>query len=143
MGPSTWLGSAIRRFLNKYKPLLLTFHQRSTRSAVYREIRSESRRAPPVTKSGIQEHLLAIITTCDLVSLRLSSYRDYLWTFSAVPIRRTSCHSGFITYINHKLRDDDILHKSSLAGAVNEKVIQLEEQTLSIVKVRYSCLNRR
>ena len=27
---------------------------------------------PPVTKSGIQEHLLAIITTCDLVSLRLS-----------------------------------------------------------------------
>ena len=38
-------------------------------------------------------------------------------------------------YLNHKIQDDDIPHKSSIAGAVNAKVIQLEELTLDIVKV--------
>ena len=47
----------------------------------------------------------------------------------------------FITFLNHKLRDDDIPCKSSIANAVNGKVLQLEELTLAIVKVRSSCFN--
>ena len=47
----------------------------------------------------------------------------------------------FITYLNHKLWDDDIPHKSSIASTVNAKVLQLEELTLAIVEVCSSCLN--
>lgn len=42
---------------------------------------------------------------------------------------------GFITYLNHKVRDDDIPHKSAIAGAINAKVIELEQSTLEIIKV--------
>jgi hypothetical protein len=48
---------------------------------------------------------------------------------------------GFITYLNQKLQDNDIPHKSSIAGAVNAKVLQLEELTFAIVKVRCSSFN--
>jgi hypothetical protein len=43
---------------------------------------------------------------------------------------------GFITYLNHKLRDDDIPHKSGIASAVDGRVFQLEELTVAIVNVR-------
>lgn len=42
---------------------------------------------------------------------------------------------GFITYLNHTLRDNDIPKKSAIANSVNGKVIQLEEMTLEIIKV--------
>ena len=47
----------------------------------------------------------------------------------------------FITYLNHKLWDNDIPHKSSIASTVNAKVLQLEELTLAIVEIYSSCLN--
>ena len=46
----------------------------------------------------------------------------------------------FITFLNHKLQDDDIPHKSSIANTVNGKVLQLEELTLDLVKVCSSCI---
>jgi len=45
----------------------------------------------------------------------------------------------FITFLNHKVQDDDIPRKSSIANAVNGKVLQLEELTLAIVKVHILC----
>lgn len=42
---------------------------------------------------------------------------------------------GFITYLNHTLRDNDIPKKSMIANSVNGKVIKLEEITLEIIKV--------
>jgi hypothetical protein len=42
---------------------------------------------------------------------------------------------GFITYLNHTLRDNDIPKKSAIANSVSEKVLRLEEITLEIIKV--------
>ena len=47
---------------------------------------------------------------------------------------------GLITYLNHKVRDEDIPHKTCIADAVNEKVLMLEEITLGIVDVRHALL---
>ena len=44
-------------------------------------------------------------------------------------------------FLNPKLQDNDIPHKSSIARSVNAKVLHLEELTLAIVKVRSSYLN--
>lgn len=41
---------------------------------------------------------------------------------------------GFITYLNHTLRDDDIPKKSAIANAISAKVIQLEQITLQIIE---------
>jgi hypothetical protein len=95
---------------------------------------------PPVTKAGIKEHLLALVATCDLVSFYLTfNPRAYyvVWPFRFVE-RPVIC--GFITYLNHKVRDEDIPHKTCIADAVNEKVLMLEEITLGIVDVRYPLL---
>ncbi|KIL54867.1 hypothetical protein M378DRAFT_182392 [Amanita muscaria Koide BX008] len=81
---------------------------------------------PPVMKAGIQEHLLAIIATCDL-------------PFRFVE-RPAVC--DFITYLNYKLQDNDIPKKSCIAAAVNTKVALLENLTLDIIDV-YSTYIRR
>jgi len=81
LGSSTWLGSTSRAWYRlcvslstdiafRYSP----FHSESQlvqqSIAKYAEKSVKPPPIPPVTKSGIQEHLLAIITTCDLVSFR-------------------------------------------------------------------------
>ena len=43
---------------------------------------------------------------------------------------------GFITYLNPKLRDDDIPKKSTMAAAVSSKVAHLEQVTMEIIDVR-------
>lgn len=94
-------------------------------------------KAPPVTKSGIQEHLLAIITTCNLVShyhcvgfnLKLSNKSFQPFRFVEHPALQ-----DFITFLNHKIKDDDILHKSSIANAVNGKVLQLESLCSTLLR---------
>ena len=42
---------------------------------------------------------------------------------------------GFIAYLNHSLRDNDIPKKSVLAGVVDAKVVYLEELTLELIDV--------
>lgn len=86
---------------------------------------------PRVDKQGIQEHLLAIVATCDLVR----SFACGLNRFPAVSFVERPAVRGFITYLNHTLRDNDIPKKSAIANSVNGKVIQLEEITLEIIEV--------
>ena len=40
----------------------------------------------------------------------------------------------FITFLNHKIKDDDIPHKSSIANAVNGKVLQLESLCSTLLR---------
>ena len=42
---------------------------------------------------------------------------------------------GFITYLNPKLRDDNIPRKSSMAAAVNDKVAKLKDATIKLIDV--------
>jgi hypothetical protein len=81
-----------------------------------------------------------IITTCDLVSphfLRAAFANEFFQPFRFV---ERPAVRDFITFLNHKLQDGDIPHKTCMATAVNGKVLQLEERTIAIVKVRSSCL---
>jgi hypothetical protein len=99
---------------------------------------------PPITKNGIQEHLLAIITTCDLVSHFLRTefmFANLNKKFQPFRFVERPAVRDFITFLNHKVQDDDIPRKSSIANAVKGKVLQLEELTLAVVEVRISCLN--
>ena len=93
---------------------------------------------PPINKAGIQEHLLAIVATCDLVCLYfiLLSDRSDLWN-TLQPFRfvkRPAVH-GFITYLNHKINNNNIPRKSCIATSVNAKVAKLDEVTLDIIDV--------
>ncbi len=90
----------------------------------------------PVTKAGIQEHVLAIIATCDLVSNLKSLFSpadDFLQPFRF--IERPAVR-GLIKYLNPKLQDTDIPKKLCIATSVDAKILQLEKITLDIVKVR-------
>ena len=42
---------------------------------------------PPVTKAGIQEHFLAIVATCDLVSVNFRLTQVHLQPFVALSFR--------------------------------------------------------
>ncbi len=80
LGSSTWLGSTSRArywlcvslstvIALCYSPFRSESQLVQQSIAKYAEKSVKTPPIPPVTKSGIQEHLLVIITTCDLVSL--------------------------------------------------------------------------
>ncbi|KAF6764942.1 hypothetical protein DFP72DRAFT_839948 [Ephemerocybe angulata] len=77
---------------------------------------------PEVTKEGIREHLLAIVTTCDLP-----------FCFIERPAVQV-----FIQYLNPQLSDTLIPKKTSLANAVLGKVAVLEERTMELIEVHQS-----
>ena len=90
----------------------------------------------PVTKAGIQEHVLAIVAMCDLVSnleFLISSTDDSLQPFQF--IERPAVR-GLIKYLNPKLQDTDIPKKLCITASVDTKVLQLEKITVDIVEVR-------
>ncbi len=92
----------------------------------------------PVTKQGIQEHMLAIIATCDLVSFCFINHFNYIkilpYTQSFRFVERPAVRR-FILYLNRKLTDGDIPHKSTMAESVNKKVVIVEETTRKLIKV--------
>jgi hypothetical protein len=95
---------------------------------------------PRVDKAGIQAHLLAIVATCDLVctpALKINLFE--LNNFQPFCFVERPAVRGFITYLNHTLRDNDIPKKSAIANYINGKMIQLEEITLEIIKVLPTC----
>lgn len=105
---------------------------------------------PPVTKAGIHEHMLAIVTTCDLVSAPYFLGLALLITVGQ-PFRfvERPAVRGLITYLNSKVRDEDIPRKSSIASAIETKTKQLEKVTMEIIDVRildsqhpHSCLTK-
>jgi len=61
--------------------------------------------------------------------LRLLIHLQPFWHIERPAVR------SFITYLNHKVQDDDIPHKSAIAGAINAKVIELKQLMLEIIKV--------
>ena len=84
--------------------------------------------------------MLAIIATCDLVSLHFINHFNhikillYLQSFRFVErpaVRR------FILYLNRQLMDNDIPHKSTMAESVNKKVVIVEDITRKLIKVRF------
>lgn len=91
---------------------------------------------PPVTKGGIQEHMLAIVATCDLVRTQRHPSLIHADDFQPFRFVERPAVRGLITYLNPKLRDDDIPKKSAMAAAVYAKVAQLENVTMEIVDVR-------
>lgn len=87
---------------------------------------------------GIQQHLLAIIATCDLVSPTYFSpidYSDHETMLQPFRFVERPAIRGFITYLNPKVQDSDIPKKSSIAASVSTKVASLEEQTFNIIDV--------
>jgi len=95
----------------------------------------------PVMKEGIKEHFLAIITTCDLVSILLIHFESRPCTVSDCNIWQSFCFverpavQGFISYLNPKVEDEVIPKKTCMADAVNTKVEKLDNIRIDLIKV--------
>ena len=87
-------------------------------------------------KEGIKEHLLAIITTCDLVHIFIFWFvcHSYLFFQSFRFVERQAVR-GFISYLNPKIGDELIPKKLCMADAVNTRVEQLEDFTIELIGV--------
>lgn len=67
--------SAIREYTTlPLTSVLITIDREMTQRSIRDFVKStKPSLIPPVDKAGIREHMLAIVTTCDLVSAQLSS----------------------------------------------------------------------
>lgn len=87
----------------------------------------------PVTKQGIQEHMLAIIATCDLVSncfINHFNHTNIVLYFKSFRFVERPAVRRFILYLNRQLMDHDIPHKTTMADSVNKKVIVVEDRVI-------------